>query len=510
MRGLFIGALALCFACKNDGDDGTTDVPTDVVTDSEVTDVVVGDGNDDPSVASALATPSCVAGDGLLCQPLTSATEPVAISPALDKDFYKVTLTAGVAYRFWTQAVDADPADDIDAKVDTVLRFYDPAGAVIAVADDMPFRFGNRDGAIVIQAEVSGEYVLEILDWTHWSNEDDVAAAVSDIRGGADYQYIVYGETLVPEEAITNDTYEDTRVELDPNVRYSSLPFGSTAPREFFGEMSSGADVDWWAFDISQDQDGAYHSWTLWPDSWGSMSPELTLYDATGAMVATSVEPGPSGERSFTWDVSLLYRVTGGQRYFLRVANSGLDDVSGRFYAGLWQGWGALLAPAETEPNDRISDVDVLQFTPSSAGALYTARMSGLFSAAAVGCDPVTDASCHDDREVLKVAKAEVDGTLSGRYLSIRFQADQVGSAADLKFALQKQSGSPLCGDADRCSGFKTAGVNDLDPSIIDYQLTTNDDVFIIIDQESGIGANTRENSWFVLVEVSTEPLYAR
>lgn len=512
MRGLLFGAFALCIACKLDGTDDTTDDPTDTDTDTDVeTDVVLGDGNDDPSVATPIATPTCLPGQSDPCAALISASVP-AISPAMDRDFYKVPLTEGTAYRLWTVAIDPDPQDDVAAKVDTVMRLYAPDGTLVAEADDMPFRLGNRDAAIVHQAATSGDYVLEVLDWTHWSNEANVEDALAQIRGGDDYQYQLFGQELPPTEFIANDTLLDANDDPDPSALYSPLPVGSAALREFRGRVDMNGDMDVWTFDIPEEQDGAYHSWTLWPDSWGGMAPEMTLYNDVGDVLATTLDVAPETTRAFTWDVSLLYRVTGGQRYFLSVTDSRLADEAGRFYAGIWQAWAPDLSQVESEPNDNLNQVNVLAFTESSSGSLYTARMSGLFGARPIGCNPDTDDTCRDDVEVIKVAKVEVEGTLSGRYLSIQFQADAVGSLADLRFTLQKQSGSPLCGDdADRCTAQLTPAGNQTDPALLDYQLTTNDDVFIVVTQDTaGIGPYTHQNAWFALVEVSTEPLYAR
>lgn len=191
-----------------------------------------------------------------------------------DQDWHAITVTAGQTYRIDLQGSAAGPAPD------TVLRLYDPVGALIAFNDDTGL---TTNSALTFTASYSGTYYVS-------------AAAYEDETGG----YTVQVSTVFP-----NDVSDDVEYYLPPESEYR-------------GQIEGAGDFD--AVTVSLVSNQYY---TFEAVGSGGLDTLLELYDAQGNLVASNDDVGSSNNARI-----IYYAPVSGAYYLLA---SGFGGTTGSY-----------------------------------------------------------------------------------------------------------------------------------------------------------------------------------
>ena len=266
------------------------------------------------------------------------------LSPAGDRDWYRLTLEEGQGVRIGMQATGTP-----DSIGDPYLVLYGPDGAEITRDDD------GGDGLnswLEFQAPAAGAYYVEARGFT----EDATGRYAINVVGGE------IGDNMEGAEAL--------------------MPNGD-ARTSFIG---SAGDVDWFAVELVEGR--PYRFYADGAEGDGALAdPLLTLYDSTGAQVAQDDDGGrglnsylyfasPTGGTYFAAVSSYDQQSTG--RYTLRAVDT---DVPGHAYTD------ELLDANDDTRASRIEtpgDVDVYRVT-LEAGVSYQIEANG------VGGTPLAD-----------------------------------------------------------------------------------------------------------------------
>jgi hypothetical protein len=265
------------------------------------------------------------------------------LSPAGDRDWYRLDLAEGQAVRIGLSATGTP-----DSIGDPMLVLYGADGAELARDDD-----GGEglNSWLEFQATTAGAYFIEARGFT-----DDAAGR--------------YAITLVPGEI--GNSYDTAEV----------LQANGDARMSFVG---AAGDVDWFAIELVEGRPYRFNLEGLEPDALAD--PMLTLYDSTGTQVAADDDGGrglnsylyfasPTGGTYFAAVSSFDGESTG--RYALRAVDT---DVPGHAYTD------ELLDANDDSRVSRIEmvgDLDVYRVT-LEAGVSYEIQVNG------TGATPLAD-----------------------------------------------------------------------------------------------------------------------
>lgn len=528
-RYLRLTPLLLLAACPKEEPPDPVDSDSDVID----PDPVVPDL--DGTIPEATALPASA-----WAEPTELASD--ALNPAGDNDFYTVDLAANQPYHLWVDT-------GANLLCDTVLRLYPPGsttpatvtidpttqsttrddGDLFAANDDMIFRMSGSDPGLVFVPPTGGRWIVEILEY-HESVGDDP-------DGGELCTYALWAWERASSEVECNDSTEviaalESLADGSPGypldaVTPATQPLGDNpflvGSEEFTGWRVPGDD-DVWQFrfgdlfvdeddltdtdvrpdlnDSDVDTDDVYQwdlghfstkdyamwQWSLWPTNPGQPSAghRLELLNANMEVVATSNQPEPDGNHGFAPDPGILYRVTSGSTWYLRVVDppvaargvapglgplrAGGPEGQGQYYVGVSHGYGPTItdcAEAQNEANwletehaggdgnDSFDAAQLLRFCQVGVTNVYGsyiagfAKPSGLdfrFERANPPADeeaPLPDVystcgspgSCPDE-DYYTIRTTSGAGDIPGSRITISLQSATVGSAAEFDIFL--------------------------------------------------------------------------
>ena len=387
--------LALLMACTGDEpskpDTGESDTPDNPDSDTPDLDGTLSDATD-------LGAPLDAATPG---EPVALITQADTIDPPADHDFYALHLEAGVPYVLWVDT-------GANLRCDTLLRVYPPGattpashhvdngevvldpGDVLAVNDDMIYRWRGSDPAMVFVPPTSGDYTLEVAEY----NE-----SIGDVAlGGPWCTYTLMGMRREAGEVECNDldAVRDALVAADDDTAVG-FPGDATTPaiqpiaagtfltpsEEITGWLANAGDDDTWRVrfgDLGEDELGAFWSFSLWDTLPSSPQRRLELLDEDLEILAQTDEAVPDGHEGFVDDAGIVYAVASNTTYYLRVStgpvDGGPDDYEGPT--------AALFAPRALPATGKAPTA--WSSTPEG-GAFYLGALHGV-GHALVDCDP--------------------------------------------------------------------------------------------------------------------------
>ncbi|MEZ5994252.1 MAG: PPC domain-containing protein [Hyphomonadaceae bacterium] len=300
------------------------------------------------------------------------------LSPASDRDWYRIDLTEGQAFR-----LSMESASSGDALGDPYMVLYGPDGAEIARDDD-----GGEglNAWLEYQAAASGAYFVEARGFSEQ----------------AEGRYVL---TLTPGEVgSTPDSAEALQPNGDPRISM----------------IGAEGDTDWFAIDMVE---GRPYRFNLTGAEPGALAdPYLTLYDSEGNQVAADDDGGtgvnaylsyasPTGGPHFAAVSS--FGDTGTGRYQLRVTDT---DVPGSIYTDEFLD---AAADDRTSSIEMPGDIDSYRVT-LEAGASYEINVRG------AGEHPLADpfvALVNDENTRL----TSDDDSGPGLDARVRYRADATG-----------------------------------------------------------------------------------
>jgi hypothetical protein len=451
-RYLRLTPLLLLAACPKEEPPDPVDSDSDVID----PDPVVPDL--DGTIPEATTLPA-----GAWAEPTELASD--ALNPAGDNDFYTVELAANQPYHLWVDT-------GANLLCDTVLRLYPPGsttpatvtidpttqsttrdnGDLFAANDDMIFRMSGSDPGLVFVPPTGGRWLVEILEYHESVGESP--------DGGEFCTYALWAWERASAEVECNDTTEvitalESLVDGTPGypldaVTPATQPLGDNrflaGSEEFTGWRVPGDDDVWqfrfgdffvdeddladtdvrpdpsdpevdtddvyqWDLSHFSTKDYAMWQWSTWPTNEGQTSAghRLELLNANMEVVASTNRPGPDGNHGFATDPGILYRVTSGSTWYLRVTDlpsavaprgvaPGLGTLragpegQGQYYVGVSHGFGPnITACAETENeanwleqehaggdgNDNFDRAQLLRFCQVGSTDVYGSYTAG-------------------------------------------------------------------------------------------------------------------------------------
>jgi hypothetical protein len=234
------------------------------------------------------------------------------LSPAGDRDWYRVNLNEGQAVRVGVESTQTQ-----DALGDPYIVVYGPDGAEVARDDDG----GEGLNAFVeYQSTQTGAYYVEARGFT----EDAQGAYAISLMAGE------IGSTL------------DTADYITPNGEGRTSVIGTAG------------DADWFMIEMVEGR--PYRFNVVGGDEGGLADPILTLYDSNGQQVAYD-DDGGSGYNSY-----LTFVTPTGGAYFASVASFG-DNAAGSYWLGVSDtdvpGNSVTDENLDSANDDRISRIDM-------------------------------------------------------------------------------------------------------------------------------------------------------
>ena len=259
---------------------------------------------------------------------------------------------------------------------------------------------------------------------------------------------------------------------------------------EFYGDIEDEGDVDIYAYDFSKDSAGSFYQWSLWPMDFGTLVPEMRLYNDSWELLASTADPSIYPGSGRLDDVGVAYRVPDeGGRLYMEISNADTTSGVGTFYAGMILGYTSTLGVGETEENDFPGFANEVAMTESTT-------TPGYFFGSAWG---VLEGG--EDVDNWKVLASDVGGSLDGQYLSVYVQAEQIGSLLDAKLVIYAE-------DAETILAEETINpVNSsADPEVWDIQLDDLGAVYISIESES-VDDSDLANGYLLTARTHSEPI---
>ena len=422
-----------------------------------------------------------------------------AIDPAGDRDLFFVQPELGT----FVQAFTASYIYDEDGVPDTVMRLYDSTGAMLTEGDDFPYWSWGTDSALYWQATDASGYYLEVLEWSDWAGETPM--------GGSRYDYELYLNELVvtdyewsdDDSAAEADTmYDQAAASETDSIWYYWWLFGEyatdqTYPLQLFGEIESAGDVDYWAFEVDSASVGHYLQASFWNDFTGELAPRLSVYDESGALLGQTENPGyTTGSMAWWYDAGVTFRLPSAGRYYMVVedvdGNGG--EGAGYFYPLIVSGpWYFNEDPWETEDNHPITSAQALTINESTTTAGY---YYGIYAGA---LDSTDDASDN-----FMLTAADTDG-LTGKYLSVYVETAMHGSLLDAQVTVYERDGNAMVELSS--ATIDPAGVSADDPAIWDLALTSDNDIYVAIEHETGAEDADSARYYFAEAVVYDSPI---
>jgi hypothetical protein len=473
-RSLLVG-LVLLAGCETTT---TTDKSSDGVVqiDTDSRDTAISFDNDN-SFADANQTDD-FAWDNWVLYPIADGAR---LYPAGDRDFYQIEVEEGEIFQAYTSSYQL--LGQVIA--DTVLRLYDQDENLITTNDDMIFRYWETDSNLFWQAEYTGSYYLEVLEWADWAGEQ--------AQGGPDYEYdLLVAKVETTEHEGSNDTRE--LVDGDATIEKEGVFAGSAVSDysvEFYGMMDNDADVDIYPIEVPADGFAAVYGFSLWPECYGKLAPKMDLYDDDWTLLASTTDPAPVPEFTFLWDMGIIYKLQPSRTYYLALSDTEGNSGSGTFYPGEFHSYVEDFAATEQEGNDTLNSANELTYEESTTTAgFYSARLAGSMPAG-------------DDADVFEINTDDLPA-LQNQYLTVLVQGQSVGSLLDAKFTIVDEN------DEEIVVASSDPETGSADPGIRDLELMTDGPYFVRVEAESrGEDGSDLAQSWFLVSYVSDEPVYA-
>jgi hypothetical protein len=197
----------------------------------------------------------------------------------------------------------------------------------------------------------------------------------------------------------------------------------------FYGQMDSEGDEDYWPLVFSEDYEGNFCQFSLWPQTFDGWEPEMTLYNEALEPIAQTITPEIKPEWNFAYNAGITYQVTGGETYYLSMLDQNDAYGPGTFYAGVHTCYGADLSQAEEEDNDDITLANMMEMTESTttAGYFYS-RANGVLAE-------------NDEADSLWIRSMDV-GSMNGKFLNVEVNAESQGSLLDPNVTVYADDGS--------------------------------------------------------------------
>ncbi|MFH1462986.1 MAG: hypothetical protein ABIO70_01230 [Pseudomonadota bacterium] len=489
---LFAGALNLV-ACGDDKPtdtgpegDADTDADTDSDTDTDVT---------EPGGDIASAATFTLDADG------AGSYDDVIGTPG-DRDFYFIQPEAGSALQIWTESYVLDE----DGEPDTVIRLYDASGNFLVEDDDFPYWAMGTDSGIYYQVPTADGFYVEVLEWNDWAGESP--------SGGASFEYTLNTKGVVLDgwEWAANGSMEEADAMLeewaaDPHsYEFWEWQFDETPESagyafwQVFGEIGEAGDQDWWPLPVSKDLAGTFMQVSLWDTDFQGLDPVVTVYDAEGSVLARSVDPSYGASYGYVWSypAAIVFRAPTDGVYYVVVENeAGTGGAgAGYFYPLICSpGWSFNEDPWETEANDPIGLAETLSMKESTTTeGFYYAIFAGAL-------DEEIDASDN-----FMFRSSDTNG-LDGKYLSVMLDTDVMGSTLDAKITLfEDQGGANFVEIAS--ATVDPDGVAADSPCVFDYELTSDNNIYITVENENLADPAGPGHYYYGAVYVSDDPVH--
>ncbi len=298
----------------------------------------------------------------------TPITTSAAISPDIDVDMYRFTVTAGQVVDF-----DIDTTQNGPGGLGSYIRLFNSQGTQLAFNDDAaaPGETVGFDSYLRYTFATAGTYYLGVSNFNNIlynpvNGNGDTAGGLNSI---GDYQLIV--------REVVNDV-----VDSDDAIS-EAIPLGAitTTPVTSVNTISPDTDVDMFSFsvtaglvvdfDVDTTQNGV-----------GGLASYLRLFDSLGAQLDFNDDGAAPGENSVGFDAYLRYTFATAGTYYLGVSNNnnvaynavtGSGDTAGGLNAtGTYQ---LIVQALPVDPDDAISEATSLgavTTTPITTSASIT------------------------------------------------------------------------------------------------------------------------------------------
>jgi hypothetical protein len=412
-----------------------------------------------------------------------------AIGEAGERDMYAFQVEEGDFVTVATLAY----ALTGETTFDTVIQLYNSDGDEIAENDDMPYRFYETDSVVVFRAEYSGTYYAEVLEWGDW----DGAGA----SGGSGYDYELHAWVVNTEELEPNDdgtlAAESYNAWFDGGGEYlggsDAIEGGDNLPGyfmqnalspgsfDFYGALDSADDVDIWFISTGTDDretpdDHFFVQIGQYPGMPTNLTPDWTLYDAEGAVVASTADTVIGTGYTTLYDSGVLVSVPVESYLTLVVQNTGTTYDVGSYYAGIVSMYyGSLLDQVESKTGETITSGTTTEFVESEAtpGFFYT-RLGGTLT-------------FEDELDAWTIRASDCGG-FDGRMMNFAVDAANYGSLLDPKLTVYDEDGTTVLAEE---TGNLT-GTAEGDPWVVDFALPAGSEkIYVVIEAESMDSADT-------------------
>ncbi|MFT7518031.1 MAG: hypothetical protein ACI9MC_000155 [Kiritimatiellia bacterium] len=469
-------ATAMLWACNGEGAVVDTDIGTGTETD---TGTDTGTGTD--AVTDAGGTIETAFEMKLTFGEYTQRVD--AISEPGDRDFYKFNVLKGNWYILWAHSNNLDATTQLPAgNPDTVIRIYDGDGKMVDEIDDMPTRIQETDAGHIMQATEDGVMYVEVMEWSDWADDGPQGSPSMVYR-------MSIGEFDIGDNLETNDTTEETiAAQADGGFSWSVNPFDPNPDEASFPYWGHGAidqpgDTDVYMVTSSG---GYFVQFGFWPAATTLLTPEYTVWwedctlgeedygDCDGKeveQVAHNTDPDMHPDGFGKEDSGAMIYTRPGV-YYVQVADAGGKGDAGYFYSNLYNAFSYLeelfVAELESDSTDPEAGIDLVHRS---------------FDSTTWGNDS-SQAFFYGDFEPISKEVDNFDAynigpyTVEGKHLNVWLDAADDGSmAGELTLEVVRKDGD---------SWKVVATDTGVDPSIVDYKVTADDNKLYVVVKSDG------------------------
>ena len=276
-----------------------------------------------------------------------------AITPDIDVDMYRFTVTAGQVVDF-----DIDTTLNGPGGLGSFIRLFNSQGTELASNDDAaaPGETLGFDAYLRYTFSTAGTYYLGVSNFNNIlynsvNGNGDTAGGLNSIGS---YQLNVH--EVVTEVNDTDDTISEA----------IALGAITTTPTTTSNSISPDTDVDMFAFTVTAGQVVDFDLDTTQNGN-GGLGSYIRLFDANGNQLDFNDDGVAPGENAVGFDAYLRYTFTNAGTYYLGVSNS--NNIAYRALAGTGDTAGGLnstgsyqltLQALPTDPDDATSEATLL------------------------------------------------------------------------------------------------------------------------------------------------------
>ena len=438
-----------------------------------------------------------------------------AINSAGDRDFFAVELEEGD--KLWLLAIGY--LDDGDTEPDTVLRIYDQDGTWLNTNDDMPFRLGNTDSGLPLEATYSGTYYIEVLEWTDWAIEGGTYDG-SPV-GGATFEYQLWG-IVADDREVDPEDFNNTIADVEDYLSIEGNSVYTADPIYYYGfteedyslmmdaSLDTDTDVDVFPFGLGEADalpgeegywDDLYYTFSFWEGGGLPADVVLTVTDAEGEVMAETANPSfapgfgdtyGGAWRAYSYDFGAFVHMNENTDYYVHVSSTSGATGVGTAYWGIVGGYYTSSAPWEGDDQDfdniALAPVmETFELTSSDVVVGYGAGATGLLEEL-------------EDFDSYKIPASAVGG-LDGKYLHVFVDAQARGSLLDAKVTVY--------GD-DQSTVIAEATTNDFDggadPHLFNVELGDESSITIVVEADERSVAHPLANWYQISASVNDDP----